>query len=153
MISRKTKYALQALGLLAESRPGEPVLIAVLAERENIPRKFLEAILVELRKGGVLQSRVGRGGGYLLAAPAREITIARIIDILDGEPVSLPCLDDQHPVRCDECADLHTCGTRLVMADVKQAVANTLGGLTLADLVERSRAAGVHRRGSSDFSI
>ena len=153
MISRKTKYALQALALLAESRTGEPVLIAELARRENIPRKFLEAILVALRKGGVLQSRVGRGGGYLLAAPAHEITIARVVGILDGEPVSLPCLDDDHPARCDECADLHTCGTRLVMADVKLAVANTLEGITLADLVERTKAARQRRGGAPDFSI
>lgn len=153
MISRKTKYALQALGGLARSPAGEPVLIADLAERERIPRKFLEAILVALRKGGVLRSRVGRGGGYLLAAPASEITLARVIRILDGEPGSLPCLHDVHPTRCDDCTELETCGTRLVMADVKQAVAHTLEGISLADLVARTDAARARRRQAPDFSI
>lgn len=153
MISRKTKYALQALGRLAESPAGEPVLIADLAARERIPRKFLEAILVSLRKGGVLQSRVGRGGGYQLAVPASEVTLARVVQILDGEFAPLPCLSAGHPTRCDDCDDLETCGTRLVMNDVREAVAATLEGITLADMVERSRAAAARRRGLVDFSI
>ena len=153
MISRKVKYALQALGRLADNPVGEPMLIADLAERDRIPRKFLEAILVTLRKGGVLHSRAGRGGGYQLALPAAEITLARIVRLLDGEFAPLPCLDAAHPARCDECDDLDTCGTRLVMADVRQAVTGTLEGITLADLVERSRAAAASRRGRVDFSI
>lgn len=152
MISRKTKYALQALGRLAESPAGEPVLIADLAERERIPRKFLEAILVSLRKGGILQSRVGRGGGYQLAVPASEITLARVVQILDGDFAPLPCLAER-PTRCDECDDLETCGTRLVMIEVRRAVTTTLESITLADLVERSRAAAARRRGLVDFSI
>lgn len=153
MISRKTKYALQALGRLADSPAGQPVLIADLAERERIPRKFLEAILVTLRKGGVLHSRAGRGGGYQLAAPAAEISLARVVRLLDGELVPLPCLGGERPVRCDECDDLDTCGTRLVMADVMNAVNATLEGITLADLVERSRSEAARRRGLVDFSI
>lgn len=153
MISRKTKYALQALGRLAEAPAGEPVLIADLAERERIPRKFLEAILVTLRKGGVLASRAGRGGGYQLAVPPGEITLARVVRLLDGEFAPLPCLAGESPVRCEECDDLGTCGTRLVMADVMAAVSATLEGLTVADLVERSRAEAARRRGLVDFSI
>lgn len=153
MISRRTKYALQALGRLAECPAGEPVLIADLAARERIPRKYLEAILVTLRKGGVLQSRVGRGGGYQLALPAAEITLARVVHLLEGDFAPLPCLAGGDPVRCDECDDLATCGTRLVMADVQRAVAGTLAGLTVADLVERAREAVARRRGLVDFSI
>lgn len=153
MISRKTKYALKALGRLAESPAGEPVLIADLAGRDRIPRKYLEAILVTLRKGGVLQSRVGRGGGYQLALPAAEITLARVVGLLEGEFAPLPCLADDEPAGCDECDDLATCGTRLVMADVKRAVTGTLEGLTLADLVERTRSAAARQRGLVDFSI
>lgn len=152
MISRKTKYALQALTRLADSPAGEPVLIADLAERERIPRKFLEAILVTLRKGGVLSSRAGRGGGYQLAIPATAITLARVVELLEGEFAPLPCLADP-PARCDECEDLATCGTRLAMAEVKRAVTGTLEGLTLADVVERSRAEAARRRGLVDFSI
>lgn len=153
MISRKTKYALQALGCLAENANGEPMLIADLAERERIPRKYLEAILVALRKGGVLTSRAGRGGGYQLAAPAGEITLARVVALLDGDLAPLPCLADTNPVRCDECDDLDTCGTRLVMLEVKRTVTATLEGLTLADIVERARDARARRRGTPDFSI
>lgn len=153
MISRRTKYALQALGRLAASPAGEPVLIADLAAHEHIPRKYLEAILVTLRKGGVLQSRVGRGGGYQLALPAAEITLERVVRLLEGEFAPLPCLTDDDPVRCEECDDLATCGTRLVMADVKRAVTGTLAALTVADLVERSREAAARRRGAVDFSI
>ncbi len=101
----------------------------------------------------MLHSRAGRGGGYQLALPAAEITLARIVRLLDGEFAPLPCLDASHPARCDECDDLDTCGTRLVMADVRQAVTGTLEGITLADLVERSRAAAASRRGHVDFSI
>ncbi|MBK8167617.1 MAG: Rrf2 family transcriptional regulator [bacterium] len=153
MISRKTKYALQALGRMAASPAGEPMLIADLAARERIPRKYLETILVTLRKGGVLQSRVGRGGGYQLALPPAEITLARVVRLLEGEFAPLPCLADSEPVCCDECDDLATCGTRLVMADVKRAVTVTLENLTLADLAERSRAAAARQRGLVDFSI
>lgn len=153
MISRKTKYALQALARLADNPAGEPVLIADLAAQERIPRKFLEAILVALRKGGVLQSRVGRGGGYLLAVPPAQITMARVVNILDGELAPLPCLSDTHPTRCDECDDLATCGIRLVMIEVKQAVNAAFEGITLADMVERSGAERSRRRNLVDFSI
>jgi Rrf2 family protein len=153
MISRKTKYALQALGCLADNEAGEPMLIADLAERERIPRKYLEAILVALRKGGVLTSRAGRGGGYQLASPAGEISLARVVAILDGDLAPLPCLADTNPVCCDECDDLETCGTRLVMAEVKRTVTATLEGLTLADIVARARDARARRRATPDFSI
>lgn len=153
MISRKTKYALQALARLADNPAGEPVLIADLAAQEHIPRKFLEAILVALRKGGVLQSRVGRGGGYLLALPPAQITMAHVVNLLDGDLAPLPCLSDTHPTRCDECDDLATCGIRLVMGEVKQAVTGALEGITLADMVERSRAERARRRNLVDFSI
>jgi len=153
MISRKTKYALQALGRLADHPAGEPMLIADLAAQDRIPRKFLEAILVALRKGGVLQSRVGRGGGYLLALPPAQITMARVVGILDGDLAPLPCLSDTNPVRCDECDDLESCGIRLVMGEVKQAVTDALEGITLADMVERSRAERSRRRNLVDFSI
>ena len=85
MISKKTKYALQALGYLAEhGKSGELILISELAKEEAIPKKFLEAILVALRKGGVLQSKIGKGGGYMLALPPDKITIGRVVSILEG---------------------------------------------------------------------
>lgn len=153
MISSKTKYALHALGRLAESPAGEPVLIADLTDGDRIPRKFLEAILVSLRKGGVLRSRVGRGGGYQLAVPAGELTVARILRVLEGEFAALPCLDESRPVRCEECGDPATCAARLVVGEVRRSVALALEGLTLADVLERTRAEAARRRGLVDFSI
>jgi Rrf2 family protein len=153
MISKKTKYALKALGYLAEHSTGEPILIAELAERENIPRKFLEAILVALRKGGVLKSRIGKGGGYLLAVPPAEITVSRVVRILEGEFAPLPCLSESHGTRCDECDDQASCGIRLVMWDVKNAVTQVMDGVTVADMVERSKAVRMRNLKIVDFSI
>jgi Rrf2 family protein len=153
MISKKTKYALKALGYLAEHSTGDPILIAELAERENIPKKFLEAILVALRKGGVLKSRIGKGGGYLLAVPPQEITVGRVVAILEGEFAPLPCLSDVNPTACEECDDPGSCGIRIVMWDVKRAVSDLMEGVTVADMVERSRAERAKSLKIVDFSI
>lgn len=153
MISKKTKYALKALGYLAEHSTGEPILIAELAEKETIPKKFLEAILVALRKGGVLKSRIGKGGGYLLAVPPEEITVGRVVRILEGEFAPLPCLSDTHATRCEECDDQASCGIRLVMWDVKKAVTDLMEGVSVADMVERSKAVRMKSRRILDFSI
>jgi Rrf2 family protein len=153
MISKKTKYALKALGYLAEHSTGEPILIAELAEKENIPKKFLEAILVALRKGGVLTSRIGKGGGYLLAIPPGEITVSRVVRILEGEFAPLPCLSETHVTRCEECDDQESCGIRLVMWDVKNAVTSVMDAVSVADMVERSKAVRMRSRKIIDFSI
>ncbi|HEY5997128.1 MAG TPA: Rrf2 family transcriptional regulator, partial [Candidatus Deferrimicrobiaceae bacterium] len=147
------KYALKALGYLAEHSTGDPILIAELAERENIPKKFLEAILVALRKGGVLKSRIGKGGGYLLAVPPQEITVGRVVSILEGEFAPLPCLSETHVTRCEECDDQESCGIRLVMWDVKHAVTSVMDAVSVADMVERSKAVRMRSRKIIDFSI
>ncbi len=153
MISKKTKYALKALGYLAEHSVGEPILIAELAEKENIPKKFLEAILVALRKGGVLVSRIGKGGGYMLAIPAEEITVNRVVRILEGEFAPLPCLSDTHATRCEECDDQASCSIRLVMWDVKNAVTAVMDAVSVADMIERSKAVRMKSRKIVDYSI
>ncbi len=153
MISKKTKYALKALGYLAEHSTGAPILIAELADKENIPKKFLEAILVALRKGGVLKSRIGKGGGYMLAVPPEEITVSRVVLILEGEFAPLPCLSDTNPTRCDECDDQASCGIRLVMRDVKNAVMAVMDGVSVADMVERSKAVRMKNLKIVDYSI
>jgi Rrf2 family protein len=137
MISKKTKYALKALEHLARHSTEGPILISELAETESIPKKFLEAILLSLRKGGILQSRIGKGGGYSLALDARRITIGSVVRILEGDFAPVQCLSDTSYTRCDECSDEASCGTRLVMADVKKAVASVLDTVTLADMLER----------------
>lgn len=153
MISKKTKYALKALGYLAEHSTGDPILISELAKEENIPRKFLEAILVALRKGGVLKSKIGKGGGYMLALPATAITIGRIVGILEGGFALVECLNDNTNAACEECGDPACCGIRLVMSDVKRSIDSVLESTTLADMVERSDAARQRKSNIVDFSI
>lgn len=153
MISKKTKYALQALGYLAEHSTGEPILISELARGENIPRKFLEAILVALRKGGVLKSKIGKGGGYMLALPPSQITIGKVVSILEGGFALVECLNDNVKAACEECGDPTCCGIRLVMSDVKKAIDSVLAVTSLADMVERSEAARRKKSQIMDFSI
>jgi Rrf2 family protein len=153
MISKKTKYALQALGYLTEHSTGEPILISELAKEEGIPKKFLEAILVALRKGGVLKSKIGKGGGYMLALPPASITIGKVVSILEGGFALVECLNDNVKVECKECGDPTCCGIRLVMIDVKKAIDSVLGSTTLADMVEKSDIARQQKSNIVDFSI
>ena len=153
MITKKTKYALKALSYLAKHSTGEPILISELAKEENIPRKFLEAILVALRKGGVLKSKIGKGGGYMLASPPAEITIGKVVSILEGGFALVECLSDNVNAVCDECGDPACCGIRLVMNDVKKAIDSVLETTTLADMVERSNSASQQKSKIMDFSI
>ncbi|HVR60261.1 MAG TPA: Rrf2 family transcriptional regulator [Polyangia bacterium] len=136
-ISMKARYALRALYALAAEEARAPTLIAELAKRERIPRKFLEAILLDLRNAGILRSKKGKGGGYALARPAGEITIGQIMRAIDGPLAPIPCVSERAYARCAECPSEETCGTRMVMKEVRDAIARVLDGTTLA---------GVHRR-------
>ena len=153
MISKKTKYALKALISLAGQPSNQPVLIADLARTENIPKKFLEFILLSLRKGGILQSRVGKGGGYYLLLPPSKISIGMVVRILEGDLAPVPCLSVTNYAHCDECRDEMTCGIRLVMTDVDKALAEVLDRLSLADMLERSKDASNKRENIVDYSI
>lgn len=153
MISKKTKYALKALGYLAGHATGEPILISELAKEENIPRKFLEAILVSLRKGGILKSKIGKGGGYMLAVPAASITVGKVVTILEGGITLVECLNDNVKAACEECGDPAWCGIRLVMGDVKGAIDSVLESTTLADMIERSETVRQRQSKVMDFSI
>ena len=133
-LSRKARYALRALYALAADEARGPVLIAELAEREKIPRKFLEAILLELKNAGVLRSKKGKGGGYALARPSERITIGEVVRIIDGPLAPIPCASERNFVRCEECTDETTCGTRQVMKKVRDAIAAILDSTTLADV-------------------
>ena len=153
MISKKSIYALKALIHLGGIPAGQPVLIADLAREENIPKKFLEFILLTLRKGGVLQSKVGKGGGYTLAQPANKISIGSIIRNLEGDIAPVSCLSTTNYARCEECQDEATCGIRLAMTDVNDALVTVFDSLTLADMIERSEAARNRIKNVVDFSI
>lgn len=153
MISKKTKYGLKALYHLAGQPSSQPVLISDLAKAGNIPKKFLEFILLSLRKGGILQSRIGKGGGYYLALAPSKVTLGSVVRILEGDLAPVQCLSETNYARCDECDDEATCGIRLVMADVNKALAQVLDSLTLADMVERSAAEQSKRAGVVDYTI
>src|SRR5258708_38923880 len=103
-LSRKGRYALRALYALAGNESGGPMLIAELAERENIPRKFLEAILLGLKNAGVLHSKKGKGGGYVLAKNPAEIALGDVIRTIAGPLAPIPCVSERAYARCAECA-------------------------------------------------
>ena len=135
MLSHKAKYGLKALLNIAAKRQPEPVVAAELAKREGIPRKFLEQILLELKRRGLLQSRRGPGGGYLLARPPHQISVLEVIRALEGPIAPVPCVSLSAPTKCDDCADETTCGIRLVMDEAHVATVKILDSTTLADVL------------------
>ena len=142
MLSKKTKYALKALVVLAdEYEKKEPVLISSLAKRERIPKKFLEVILLELKNYGVLQSKKGKGGGYFLAKPPGTIKLGTVMRVLEGPLSPLPCLSQTSYQKCAECVDEETCHVRLIMKDVYEATVKFLDSATLQDMAERPKRA------------
>jgi len=146
MLSKKAKYAVKALLALAEQGGSEPVRIADLARQERIPKKFLEAILLSLKNHGLLQSRKGQGGGYLLTRDPRQIYLGQIVRMFDGPLAPVPCASQTAYVRCDDCQDEASCGVRLAMKEVRDATARILDHLSLATLLRRTGGAG-RRRG------
>lgn len=139
MLSQKCKYALQALMVLARENSEKLLLVSEIAERENLPKKFLEAILLELNRNGLVRSRRGRGGGYALAKSADLITFGQVVRIMDGPLAPLACVSVNYYRRCDECRDERTCEIRRVMGRVREAIANELDGTSLAKAVAEEK--------------
>ena len=137
MLTKKSKYGLKAMLMLADQSGQGPVLVADLADRQRLPKKFLEAILLELKRHGLLHSKKGRGGGYLLSREPEAVTVGQVIRVLEGPLALVPCVSQTAYMRCDECPDEKTCGVRLAMKDVRDATAEILDHMTLADLNER----------------
>ena len=142
MLSKKAKYALRALLALAKAYRQGPILISDLAQRERIPKKFLELILLDLKRHGILQSKKGRGGGYFLSKPPQDIKFGQVIRILDGPLAPIPCVSQTAYVKCDECDDEASCGIRLVMKDVRDSTARILDGASLKAVLKRSEKCG-----------
>lgn len=142
MLSKKAKYAVKAMLALAEHAAPTPVRIADLAREQQIPKKFLEGILLSLRNHGLLHSRKGQGGGYLLARDPREIFLGQIVRLFDGPLAPVPCASQTAYARCADCQDEAACGVRLAMRAVRDATARILDHTSLASLsiqVERVR--------------
>jgi Rrf2 family protein len=136
MISKKAKYALKALKHLATKYEAKkPTLISEIAETENIPKKFLEAILLELRNNGLLQSQKGKGGGYLLRLAPEEITFAKVLRIIDGPIAPLLCVSLNFYGHCDDCITEESCKLRPILTQVRDANLAVYEKTTVADLL------------------
>ena len=135
MLNKKTQYAIKALMYLAEQKDKGPVLIADIAKKKKIPLKFLENILLELRKAGILESKKGKGGGYFLKVPPSKIPIADIIRKIDGPIAMLPCVSLYFYERCKNC-DEKNCGLHDMMILVRDANLKILESKTVADLIK-----------------
>lgn len=140
MISKKAKYALKALKVLAEHYGKGPVLISYIAEREKIPRKFLEAILLDLRNNGVLQSQKGKGGGYMLRIPPEEVKFSKVLRIIDGPIAPTLCVSLFFYGKCEDCADEETCSLRTVLTEWRDANLAVLDRTTLSDMLKADPA-------------
>lgn len=134
MISQKSKYALRALRSLARMHPETPLPISVIANRENIPKKFLEQILLELKRAGFVASRRGQRGGYLLLKRPDEITFGDILRTTDGPLVPVACLANGG--HCRDCRDKKQCAVRRVFARIAFVYGEILNNTTLADIVD-----------------
>jgi Rrf2 family protein len=134
VLTRKSKYGLRAVLDLAEHAGQGPVLVADLATRQRIPKKFLEAILVELKRHGLLHSKKGKGGGYVLSRSPDLITVGQIVRALGGPLALVPCVSQTAYRRCDECIDEATCGIRKAMSEVRDATAQILDNKSLSAL-------------------
>jgi len=139
MLSQKAKYALRALLMLGEQPRGEPLLIGDIAEAQKVPKKFLELILLELKHHGILHSRRGKHGGYVLARDPSDVTFGEVVRIIDGPIASVLCASQSAYRRCADCRDETGCAIRKVFRRVRDATSAILDGHTLADAIRRSQ--------------
>jgi Rrf2 family protein len=135
MLTQRAKYGLKALCILTRAEPtATPLAIHDVAERGNIPQKFLEAILLDLRRHGFVASRRGKAGGYALARPAADVAVGEVIRALDGPLAPIPCASLTAYRPCSDCADPPSCALRILMRQVRDATAGILDATTLAQL-------------------
>lgn len=139
MISQKAKYALRALIALAKSHGDDGTqFISDIAEEQRIPKKFLEQILLDLKHHGIVASRRGKAGGYMLLKGPSAITFGEVLRIVDGPIAPLPCLSRMAYRRCEDCRDEEGCEVRRVFARVADTTRRVLDGTTIADCIDSS---------------
>jgi Rrf2 family protein len=152
MLTAKGKYSLKALGHLATLEPGATAQAIDIAATNNIPKKFLDAILGELRNAGIVYSRKGPGGGYMLARAPSQIKIGHVIRTVDGPLAPIACASRTAYQPCQDCKNVKSCTVRLTMTKVRDAISDVLDRVTLADMVAMgedavpARAAATSRR-------
>lgn len=133
MISNKAKYAFRALLAIADAPDGQTMASADIAQRYAIPHKFLEQILLDLKKAGVLESRRGKNGGYVMLRPADTISFGEVLRLFEGPLAPLPCLSRQSYRRCEDCIDEARCAIRREFGRAYDAYRRELDSRTLAD--------------------
>ena len=137
MISKKTQYSIYALVRLGKEFEKGPLLISEIATTEKIPKKFLEAILLELKSGGFVNSKKGKGGGYYLIKNPKDINLADIIRLFEGAIALLPCAAYKYYESCSSCRDEETCGVRNVVKEVREETVRLLKTFSIADIISR----------------
>lgn len=135
MLSKKTKYGLKALTFLAKQEEKKPIQIIEIAQAENISQKFLETILLSLRKSGFLGSKKGKGGGYYLIKDPKEIQMIVVMRVLEGPIAMVPCVSLNFYETCDDCPDENSCGVHKLMMQVRDANLEVYKNTTLYDLI------------------
>jgi Rrf2 family protein len=143
MLTAKGKYGLKALTHLATLKPGEKAQSVEIAEISNIPKKFLDAILGELRNAGIVYSRKGPGGGYMLARAASDIKIGQVIRAIDGPIAPIACASRTAYQACRDCKSVKACAVRLTMTKVRNAMSDVLDRVTISDMVAMGEGASV----------
>lgn len=134
MLSKKAQYAFHALTYLTENQDNGPVLISEISDKKGISLKFLEHILLELKKGGLLGSKKGKGGGYYLIKEPSEVQLAKVIRLIDGPIAQLPCVSLNYYEKCENCHE-ESCGLNRVMAKVRDANLKILENTYLSDIL------------------
>lgn len=137
MLSKKAQYSILALTYLAKNNGKEPVLICDIVASEKLPRKFLEAILIDLKKMGLVNSKKGKGGGYYLIKKPSEIRFADIVRYFDGAIALLPCVTFNYYEECKHCKDENTCGIRTVVRQIRDETVTLLKKYTLQDVLDK----------------
>ena len=139
MLSKKTKYGLKALTFIARSESTEPVQVGEIAKGEQIPQKFLESILLTLRKSGILGSKKGKHGGYYLRTDPSEILMTEVMRVLEGPIAMVPCVSLNFYEKCNDCPDEDACSVHKLMIQVRDSTLNVFKNTTLKDLCSNNK--------------
>lgn len=135
MLSKKTKYAFHALTYLGKQRDKTPVIISKIAKETRVPKKFLEGILLDLRKAGFLKSKMGKGGGYYIYKETSQILMADVIRMFNGPIALTPCVSLNYYASCDECLDEKLCGLNKMLIEVRNETLKILESKSLKEII------------------
>lgn len=139
MLSKKTKYAFHALSFLGKQEDKNPVLISDVAKKTGVPKKFLESILLDLRKAGILNSKMGKGGGYYLLKDAHDVLLSDVIRMFNGPIALLPCASLNYYEPCPECSNEVACGLNRMMIEVRDETLKILENKSLQDMIDAEK--------------